>query len=210
MTARTRPPRTHLVTAHPDPGSLTVAVHARIAAHLRAAGATVTTDNLATSGFHAAYTPVDQAGYRGFYARDPQPPAPDVADQHQLLEASDALVLVFPVHWWSMPAQMKGWLDRVLTGAWLWRHGGSERRTSLSGLVVHLVPLTGSSQDSYERHGYRSSMVTQIQHGIFEYTHTGAVRWHWMWDAADHPQATLDATLDVAQEVLATAPAHTG
>jgi NAD(P)H dehydrogenase (quinone) len=37
----------------------------------------------------------------------------DVAKHQAALEWSDRLLLVFPLWWWSMPAILKGWIDRV-------------------------------------------------------------------------------------------------
>ena len=37
----------------------------------------------------------------------------DIAEHQAALEWSDRLLLVFPLWWWSMPAILKGWIDRV-------------------------------------------------------------------------------------------------
>lgn len=39
----------------------------------------------------------------------------DVARHQEALEWSNCVLLVFPLWWWSMPAIMKGWVDRVLS-----------------------------------------------------------------------------------------------
>jgi NAD(P)H dehydrogenase (quinone) len=40
---------------------------------------------------------------------------PDVAKHQAAVDWSDRLVLVFPLWWWSMPAMLKGWIDRVFS-----------------------------------------------------------------------------------------------
>ncbi|MFL6759167.1 NAD(P)H-dependent oxidoreductase [Sphingomonas sp.] len=40
---------------------------------------------------------------------------PDIADHQAALQWCDRLVLVFPLWWWSMPAILKGWIDRVFS-----------------------------------------------------------------------------------------------
>lgn len=40
--------------------------------------------------------------------------APDLARHIELLEDADILVLASPIWWFSLPAMMKGWIDRVL------------------------------------------------------------------------------------------------
>jgi len=39
----------------------------------------------------------------------------DVAAHQAAVEWSDRLLLVFPLWWWSMPAILKGWIDRVFS-----------------------------------------------------------------------------------------------
>ncbi|WP_166880512.1 NAD(P)H-dependent oxidoreductase [Salinibacterium sp. ZJ450] len=95
-----------------------------------------------------------------------QPPA-DVLAQQRILAQTDDLFIVFPVYWWSMPAQLKGWIDRVMTGGWSWGiPRAANRRSALAGLTVHVVPLAGGAEPLYSRHGYQSAIETQIRHGI--------------------------------------------
>lgn len=39
----------------------------------------------------------------------------DVAEHQAAVEWCDRLLLVFPLWWWSMPAILKGWIDRVFS-----------------------------------------------------------------------------------------------
>ena len=40
--------------------------------------------------------------------------APDIAAEIEKLKKADLLILNFPVYWFSVPAMLKGWIDRVL------------------------------------------------------------------------------------------------
>jgi NAD(P)H dehydrogenase (quinone) len=40
---------------------------------------------------------------------------PDIAQHQSELQSCDRLLLAFPLWWWSMPAILKGWVDRVLS-----------------------------------------------------------------------------------------------
>lgn len=57
-------------------------------------------------GFDPRFNPQDQALFRGTGG----PPA-DVAAEQARLDATDSLVLVYPLYWWSFPALLKGWID---------------------------------------------------------------------------------------------------
>lgn len=104
-----------IVTSHPNPGSLTHAIAARIADGITNSngGHSHEFADLAAEGFDPRFTQGDVALMLGEAA-----PAADVAAEHARLDRADALIIVYPVYWWSMPAQLKGWIDRVFTNGW--------------------------------------------------------------------------------------------
>lgn len=158
--------RTLIVTAHPDPQSLTHAVAAQIAAGLRTAGhANVTMADLSAEGFDPRFSQDDLAAH---HRRAPSPT--DVLQEQARLDGADALVLVFPVYWWAMPALLKGWIDRVFSNGWAYDDGGANGVVKKLGhLDVHLVALGGADDRTWQRRGYRAAMKTQIETGIFDY-----------------------------------------
>lgn len=155
----------HIVVAHPNPASLTHAVTARLAEAIHASGQSAAIADLAAEGFDPRFTRADL----DVHHRVSRPSADVLAEQARL-DGADALVLVFPVYWWSMPGLLKGWIDRVFANGWAFDfspEGGTEKK--LGHLRVHLVGLAGADERSYERHGYGTAMHAQIDHGIFEY-----------------------------------------
>lgn len=154
-----------IVTAHPEPQSLTHGIAARIGAGLAEAGHDFEIADLAAEGFDPRFTAGDLAVHR----RKAAPPA-DVAAEQARIDRADALVLVYPVYWWSMPALLKGWIDRVFSNDWAFDFepgGGLVKK--LQRLKVHLVQLAGADAGTYERHRYLDAMKVQIDHGIFDY-----------------------------------------
>ena len=122
---------TLIVTAHPEPGALTHAIARRIGEAITASDAanSVTHADLMAEGFDPRFNMQDQALFRGIGAT----PA-DVAAEQARLQAADTLVLVYPLYWWSFPALLKGWIDRVFTQGWAYRTAPMARcRKSCSG-----------------------------------------------------------------------------
>ncbi|MEG2806009.1 NAD(P)H-dependent oxidoreductase [Stenotrophomonas sp.] len=157
---------TLIVFAHPDPRSLTHAVAAEVARGLApTAGATVEIADLSAEGFDPRFTAADLDGHHGRHAF----PA-DVRAEQARLDRADALVLVFPVYWWAMPAQMKGWIDRVFSNGWAYTEtpGGGVLK-KLGRLQVHLLGLGGADDRTWTKRGYDTAMKTQIETGIFDY-----------------------------------------
>ncbi|WP_156419349.1 NAD(P)H-dependent oxidoreductase [Aureimonas sp. AU12] len=103
-----------IVTAHPDPRSYTHAAVARLVAGQETnPGATHEVADLAAEGFDPRFTATDNEQFHG-RADD----ADGIVAEQRRIDRADMLVLVFPVYWWSMPAVMKGWIDRVFTSGW--------------------------------------------------------------------------------------------
>lgn len=154
-----------VVVAHPDPNSLSHAVAKALAEGVSGAGHTVEIADLAREGFDPRFSPADLALHR----REVPPPADVVAEQARI-DRADALVLVYPIYWWSMPALLKGWIDRVFANGWAYDElAGMKTVKKLQHLPVHLVALAGADMRTFARHGYYGAMKTQIDHGIFGY-----------------------------------------
>ena len=154
-----------VVVAHPDPRSLTHAVAARLAEGVSKSGHSAEIADLTAEGFDPRFNATDHAVHLKQAA-----PSADVLAEQARIDRADALVLVYPVYWWSMPGLLKGWIDRVFINGWAYDEvPGGKLEKKLGRLPVHLVALGGAGQRTYQRHGYASAMKTQIDHGIFDY-----------------------------------------
>ncbi|MEK2607598.1 NAD(P)H-dependent oxidoreductase [Pseudomonas shirazensis] len=154
-----------IVIGHHDPESLTHALAAQIAEGLADAGHSSSLADLATERFDPRFGLADHAVHR----RLATAPA-DVLREQARIERADALVLVYPVYWWSMPALLKGWVERVFSNGWAFDYLPDGRLIKkLNGLPVQLVGLAGADAGTFVRHGYGHAMATQIEHGIFDY-----------------------------------------
>lgn len=155
--------KTLIVTAHPDGTSLTASLAARLADSLGPDGVEVI--DLDAERFDPRFGAADRAAYRG----EGEPPS-DVRAYQRRIDQADQLILVFPVYWWSMPALMKGWIDRVFINGWAFDidpDGATRRR--LGDLTVHLLLVAGDAAGTYDRHGYEHAILTQIVHGVIDY-----------------------------------------
>lgn len=154
-----------IVLAHPDAQSLTHALSRQIADGLAQAGHTSEIADLAAEGFDPRFELPDLNVHRHLA----KPPADVLAEQARI-ERADTLVLVYPVYWWSFPALLKGWIDRVFSNGWAFDYDAEGRTTKRLGhLNVHLLALGGADQGLFARHGYDRAMRTQIEHGIFDW-----------------------------------------
>jgi NAD(P)H dehydrogenase (quinone) len=153
-----------IVVSHPSPQSLTHAVARSFAAGIAESGDhTIEVADIAAEGFQAAFNQADRSAY---FLQQPVPS--DILREQERIDRADALVLVYPVYWWSFPGQLKGWTDRVFSNGWAYDEapdGTLDKR--LGRLAVHLIGIGGADGGTYARHGYDRAMRTQIDHGIF-------------------------------------------
>lgn len=156
-----------IVVSHPNPASLSHSIAAQIAEGVALSDPAHSFElaDLAAEAFDPRFTAADNAAH----LREAPPPADVVAEQSRI-DRADALVLVYPVYWWSLPGQLKGWIDRVFANGWAYDDSPETGLVKkLRHLQVHLVAIGGADLRTYARHGYFGAMRTQIDHGIFDY-----------------------------------------
>lgn len=99
-----------VVFAHPSEQSFNRAVCAAALAGLADGGHEVEYVDLYATGFAAAMSTAERRAYES----DQPVLDPQVARQIELIRWCEALVFVYPTWWSSMPAIMKGWLERTM------------------------------------------------------------------------------------------------
>ncbi len=133
-----------IVVAHHNTESLTHALAAQISRGLSEvdSGNSSEIADLSAQGFDPRFTDADLAVHH----REALPPADVVAEQLRI-DRADALVLVYPVYWWSMPALLKGWIDRVFSNGWAFDFSSDAKLVKkLHHLQVHLVGVGGADR----------------------------------------------------------------
>ena len=194
--------RTLIVTAHADPHSRTRRAADRLHALLGEEATSVA--HLADEGFDPRFTAADLDAYRGVGT-----PGADVLAEQQRLDGVTDLVLVFPVYWWSMPALLKGWVDRVFIAGWAFHVDGTGKIVpDLQRLTAHLLPVSGTSAGSFARHGYTQSFDTQVLAGIVDYCGMQRGATAFVHDSETPDEAAAEQA--VAAAVSAVAAAVTG
>lgn len=190
-----------IVTAHPEPQSFTHSVAAHIGQGVSQSGPGNSFEiaDLAAEGFDPRFTEADLAVHR-----KQAPPPADVAAEQARIDHADALVLVYPVYWWSMPGLLKGWIDRVFANGWAYDESPETKLVKkLQHLRVHLVGLGGADIRTYARHGYFDAMKTQIDHGIFDYCGACVVTSKLMLDSQASDQTShLDAARIIGRNLF--------
>ncbi|MCM6778381.1 NAD(P)H-dependent oxidoreductase [Nocardia sp. CDC159] len=181
--------KTLIVYAHPEPKSLNGSLKDLAVSTLERAGHQVRVSDLYAMNWKAV---VDAADY-GPDASNPLRVArdsgrafdagtltPDVrAEQDKLLWA-DTIIFQFPLWWYTMPAILKGWVDRVFTYHFAYgvgehsadKYGERFGEGTLTGRRALLSVTIGGPQSHYSARGINGpidDLLFPIQHGILYY-----------------------------------------
>lgn len=122
--------RIQVVHCHPLVSSYNHALYQTIVQTLRANGHDVVATDLYREGFQPAMTERERETYMQ-EAYDHSA----VAGHAETLKSLDGLILCFPHWWFSMPAMLKGWVDRVWGPSIAFDYDPGDK---------HLVPALGN------------------------------------------------------------------
>jgi putative NADPH-quinone reductase len=102
--------RVVVVVAHPDTSSFNHAIVSTATSSLTRAGHEVTVLDLYAEGFRPAMSRAERSAYHS-----DRPLLDPMAERHaDIVKRAEALIFVYPTWWSTMPAILKGWLERVM------------------------------------------------------------------------------------------------
>uniref|UniRef100_UPI003F498486 NAD(P)H-dependent oxidoreductase n=1 Tax=Cupriavidus yeoncheonensis TaxID=1462994 RepID=UPI003F498486 len=199
-----------IVHAHPEPQSFSSALKTVSLEAFREAGHEVQVSDLYAMGFNPVASAADFGNRANpeycVYALEQRNGvtnrtiSPDIQRELEKLMQCDLLVLNFPLFWFSTPAILKGWLDRVLVSGTV--YGGTRfyDRGGLRGKRA-LVSVTLGGQEHMFRsdgvHGPLESMLKHLLQGTLGYTGLDVLppffAWHVPYVTHDDRVAMLDA-----------------
>lgn len=147
------------VVAHPRRTSVTFEVARRFVDGLHEAGHDATLLDLYRMDFDPVLREPDEPDWG---ARD-QTFTPEVEREMDRFREHDALAFVFPLWWWSVPAILKGYIDRV------WNYGFAYGGARLPHQHVLWLSLAGAPPHRFEKHGYDGMIEHYFNEGLAHY-----------------------------------------
>ncbi|MGU7772787.1 NAD(P)H-dependent oxidoreductase [Burkholderia sp. MR1-5-21] len=179
-----------IVYAHPEPRSLNGALRDFAVQRLEAAGHTVQVSDLYAMNWKTTLDADDipdlapdmrfdpSVDSKRAFERGTQPD--DIAREQAKLKWADAVILQFPLWWFTMPAIMKGWVERVYACGFAYgvgehsdSHWGNRYgEGSLAGKRAMVLVTTGGWESHYSPRGINGAIdqvLFPIQHGILFY-----------------------------------------
>ncbi|MFE1437330.1 NAD(P)H oxidoreductase [Streptomyces sp. NPDC058739] len=169
-----------VVVAHHRSDSLTAHTARRAAARLEAAGYRIDLLDLHAEGFDPRMNVEDQPDWGN---REKTYSQETHAHMRRIL-AAHVVVAVFPVYWQSVPAVLKGWIDRV------WNYGFAYGRSKprLAGKRMLWLGLAGATSDDPIAQGMQAVLEANLSEGIASYCGFSHSSVSLLLDAEERPQ----------------------
>ncbi|XP_076015305.1 ribosyldihydronicotinamide dehydrogenase [quinone]-like [Genypterus blacodes] len=172
-----------IVYAHQSPESFNAAAKNAAVDVLTTSGCTVEVSDLYVQKFKAAATRDDIVGElknpsRFQYDQETKVAleegrlVADITEEQRKLKEADLIIFQFPMYWFSVPAIMKGWFDRVLTLGYAFTREKRYNQGLLSGKKALLSFTTGSHESVFSVTGLNGDMnvtLWPIQNGVLRY-----------------------------------------
>jgi len=106
------------------------------------------------------------------YATETSSFAPDIAAELEKLDWCDVLIFQFPLWWFSLPAILKGWVDRVFAMGAVYGGGKWYDQGQFQGRRAMLSVTTGGGPGIYSPMGLNgdiNQILYPINHGILRF-----------------------------------------
>ncbi len=171
-----------IVHAHPEPLSFTTALKDQAIRVLEQQGHQVEVSDLYAMNFNPVasredFTSLNNSEYLNYaleqrHASKQQLLSADIQTEVDKVIKADLLILNFPMYWTSVPAILKGWIDRVFVsgifygGKRFYNHGGMAGKKAMLSFT-----LGGRDHMFGEQaiHGSLDSLLLPIQRGTLAY-----------------------------------------
>ncbi|NXU50722.1 NQO2 dehydrogenase, partial [Turnix velox] len=96
----------------------------------------------------------------------------DLIEEQKKVQEADLLIFQFPLYWFSMPAIMKGWMDRVLAEGFAYDFPNCYDSGLLKNKLALFSFTTGGSKEMYGKEttsGDIRYVLWPMQHGIMHF-----------------------------------------
>ena len=152
-----------IIYCHPNEKSFNKAILEQVTDELYSTGEIFDICNLYSSGFdpllrekdlqqiHAGNIPVD------------------ITKQQQRIKEADRLVFIFPIWWVSMPALLKGYIDKVFSMGFAYSYSSKGVIPLLTDKQAIIINTMGSNYNEYEQTGMLHLIQKQFSVGIFNF-----------------------------------------
>ncbi|KAB8137740.1 NAD(P)H oxidoreductase [Gracilibacillus oryzae] len=157
---------------HPRIDSLTFKVADQFVEGLKSASHETDVFDLYRSGFNPILGMEDEPDWNA----SNQDFSQTVRSEMERMSKYDGLAFIFPLWWWSMPALMKGYIDRV------WNYGFAYGPGKLKHQHVLWLSLAGAPVERFEKRQYDQMIRHYFNVGLADYCGIASSHFEMLYD----------------------------
>jgi NAD(P)H dehydrogenase (quinone) len=153
-----------VIYAHPNPVSFNAAIAAVVKEELEKKGAEVKFKDL----YAMKWNPVLSAEDFKSFQKGTIPE--DIKTEQADISWADAVIVICPVWWTSVPAILKGYIDRVFTYGFAYKYTANGPKGMLKGKNALLITTSGSDKPVDPQNGMVELITNTFVYGVFGFS----------------------------------------
>ncbi|XP_043832166.1 ribosyldihydronicotinamide dehydrogenase [quinone]-like [Dromiciops gliroides] len=175
--------RVLIVYAHQEPKSMNGSLKDAAVTELSRQGCQVTVSDLYAMNFEPRATKNDIVGalsnpksfnyaVETYEAYKKQSLSSDVVEEQKKLQEADLVIFQFPLYWYSVPAILKGWIDRVLCQGFAYEIPKYFKNGFFQNKSALLSFTTAGTAEMYFKKEYAGDIryiLWPLQHGVLHF-----------------------------------------
>ncbi|WP_096186401.1 NAD(P)H oxidoreductase [Evansella halocellulosilytica] len=171
-----------LVVTHPNKDSLTFAVMQRFLAGLQTNEHNVDVIDLYRHSFDPALSEEDEPAWK----LKGKQFSPEIQKEMERIQLADALVFIFPLWWYSMPAMLKGYFDKVVN----FKFNGQKK--------LLWITLAGATKHHLVKYGNHQLISQYFNQTIAGWLQAGESSTEFLYDTLSGSKVHIQSLLDEA------------
>jgi NAD(P)H dehydrogenase (quinone) len=184
-----------VVYAHPNPESFNHAVLERFVEGLQSKNHEVEILDLYAQGFNPLLSAADLASLQAG-----ETPA-DIKAQQDKVARAEGLAFIFPIWWSSLPAILKGWIDRVFSLGFAYAFTDEGPVGLLKQQKALLITTSGGDQAFFDHSGIQKAIQMTIDLGIFGFSGVPKIQHEFFYNVVQIDPDTREVYLQKAHSL---------
>jgi len=153
-----------IIYSHLNPKSFTIAIAEKVAETILAKGGEVKTIDLYADNFDPVMNINDIEATSGKKELDK-----DIVKYQEMISWADKLTFIYPIWWGQMPAQLKGFFDRVFTNGFAFSFDKNGHNKLLKDKTAQIFVNIGSPLEVYQQNGMIKALDSVAEVGLFSF-----------------------------------------
>lgn len=158
--------------AHPNPKSFNAAILQTVQEELAGKGAEVKVKDLYAMNWNPVLSASDFTQMLAGQMPD------DIAREQADVAWADVIFVIAPFWWFTIPAILKGYMDRVMSQGFAYLQSEQGPRGLLQGKKAAIITTSGADQNVAQHTGMMEAFQTSFVHGVFGFCGFDETRHH--------------------------------